>query len=595
MNRQIRYMKSILFGSATTALIVALSWSALPPHRLAHADEPAENLLKNGSMEEASVDDSSLPANWEKGNDIEGVKYLWNAGVKEEKKIGWLEIAKSAKRYFPIAAWEQTFDRVSDDPALTVTVKVRANKVTKAIVDAIFLDSDDQPLQHEWLIYIGPKKDGGAPFTHAWKPYSGTVKIPSECKRIKIALQDYGPGNVAFDDVVAVYEKDVTKVKDAVGLDASSEDASKQADITEATTDIFASNATTKAAPVETNNPALTPSSPTPTDTPSATTTPPVTSQSQGGYVTAGGQSLSMPAPSTNPALPGFNPPQNFPNNAFNQNQITTQQQIYTQAARSQPSRMNSNQAIQNLPNQYGFQANQPANVVTYGPAQDYFANVEADQIITQMVPSTQERFIDGHRVSATTFEKIYRTSDGKQFSSEEAAGTHARTLKLTKQYHNEPDSVAKVQIREDLLGAVKSEYDQLRAERLKEIEELTKKLEEVKANLDKRDQVKDKIIEKRVEQLLGVDQLYQWDTSSQPNMTPPDWRPASSNSRGQQLAPGQPLDYRLVNPEQLMSHGLAPGQPPQYNPVSPTTYRPNSVHAEQPTGPAFTPTQPGR
>ena len=555
MNRQIRYMKSILFGSATTALIVALSWSALPPHRLAHADEPAANLLKNGSMEEASVDDGELPAEWTEGNTIDGVKYRWvveQPKKPEEKKNGYLRIAKTAKRYFPIAAWEQTFERSSDAPAITVTVKAKAAKVTKAIVDAVFLNAKDEPLQHEWLIYIGQKNDSDPLANHDWKEYTGTVAIPPETKKITIALQDYGPGTVMFDDVVAVYEKDASKVKDAVGLDASSEDASKQADITEATTDIFASNTTTKAAPVQNNNPALTSSGPELIDPP-ATTVPPATSQSQGTFATIDRQSSSMPG--TNPAL-SSNPAQNYPNDSY-----------------TQPSRLSSNQAIQNPPNQYGFPAYQPTNVVTYGPAPGYFAqpvpsNVEADQIVTQMVPVTHERVIDGHRVSETTYEKLYRTSDGKQFSNEEAAGTHARTLKLTRQYHKEGDSAAKVQIREDLLVAVKTEYDQMRAERLKEIEELTKRLEEVKSNLDKRDQVKEKIIEKRVEQLLGVDQLYQWDTNSQ----------SGSTLSGQQWVTVQ----------------LPPGQPPQYNPASPITQRPFYGSTDY-TKPVITPSQPRR
>ncbi len=105
-------------------------------------------------------------------------------------------------------------------------------------------------------------------------------------------------------------------------------------------------------------------------------------------------------------------------------------------------------------------------------------------------------------------------TSDGKRFDDIETANIHEETLKLTARNRQEKDADAKASIRESLVEAITKEYDALRAVRLKEIDELEKKLADVKANLAKRDEVKDKIIERHVEQLLGVDPLYQWDAT---------------------------------------------------------------------------------
>ncbi len=88
--------------------------------------------------------------------------------------------------------------------------------MTKSIIDAIFLDENDVWLEHKWVAYIGPKDENGKPFTHDWKEYKGTVAIPKGCKKIRVSLQDYGPGEVMFDDVVATYEADVSKVTDAL-------------------------------------------------------------------------------------------------------------------------------------------------------------------------------------------------------------------------------------------------------------------------------------------------------------------------------------------------------------------------------------------
>jgi RNA polymerase sigma-70 factor (ECF subfamily) len=86
---------------------------------------------------------------------------------------------------------------------LEVSAQVKAKKMYKAVLDVTFLDESDQPILHKWVAYIGAKKEDDPPANHDWKKYSGTVEIPERTAKLCIALQDYGPGTVWFDDVQA--------------------------------------------------------------------------------------------------------------------------------------------------------------------------------------------------------------------------------------------------------------------------------------------------------------------------------------------------------------------------------------------------------
>ena len=44
---------------------------------------------------------------------------------------------KTANRYFPIAQWTQEFERKGDSPRLKVAAWIKADHVTKAILDAL--------------------------------------------------------------------------------------------------------------------------------------------------------------------------------------------------------------------------------------------------------------------------------------------------------------------------------------------------------------------------------------------------------------------------------------------------------------------------
>ena len=90
-------------------------------------------------------------------------------------------------------------------PVLEVSAQVKAKKMTKAILDVLFLDKDGKWISHKWAAYIGSKKPGDPPANHDWKKYSGKVEIPPRTAKLCIGLQVYGPGKVWFDDVQASY------------------------------------------------------------------------------------------------------------------------------------------------------------------------------------------------------------------------------------------------------------------------------------------------------------------------------------------------------------------------------------------------------
>jgi RNA polymerase sigma-70 factor (ECF subfamily) len=164
--------------------------------------DAADNILQNAGFEEGD----KTPKHWSQGADIDGVQYIWD---KENGKQGKASacLHKTAQRYFPIAQWYQVVDRKGEKPALRVAAQVKAEGVTKAIIDVIFLDEKDEWIEHHWAVYIGAKDPKDPSVSHDWKEYTGRVAIPQSAKKIQIALQIYGPGKVWFDDLRAEYTK----------------------------------------------------------------------------------------------------------------------------------------------------------------------------------------------------------------------------------------------------------------------------------------------------------------------------------------------------------------------------------------------------
>jgi hypothetical protein len=155
--------------------------------------------LVNPGFEEGEAQ----PSGWAQGAAVPGVEYLWSKDVAHSGKAS-LCLRKTAQRYFPIAQWTQSVPRSGDKPNLQVTASVKCDRVTKAILDAQFLDAAGE-WSHSWVSYIGAKEAADPPVTHDWKPYAGVVPIPTGTKEIRIGLQIYGPGAVWFDDVQAAY------------------------------------------------------------------------------------------------------------------------------------------------------------------------------------------------------------------------------------------------------------------------------------------------------------------------------------------------------------------------------------------------------
>lgn len=159
-----------------------------------------QNVLTNPGAE---TGDAS-PDGWQLGAQIDGVKYSWDQTVACEGKAS-LCIEKTAQRYFPVAEWSQTVVRKGTQPALQVTAQVKAENMTKAILDVVFYDEGAKWISHKWVAFIGSKGQGEPSANHDWKEYTGKVEIPPNTAKLSVALQVYGPGKVWFDDVHARY------------------------------------------------------------------------------------------------------------------------------------------------------------------------------------------------------------------------------------------------------------------------------------------------------------------------------------------------------------------------------------------------------
>jgi hypothetical protein len=176
-------------------------------------DSTSGNLLKNPSMEEltrVSSDESQEAAFWEQGAVISGVAYATDTKGGNNGSAS-LRIRKTDNRYFPIAEFSQKIDHTSNAPVIQLSAQVKTENATKAILDVLFLDDKGEWIKHEWAAYIGDQNAEPKPLTHDWKEYKGAVAIPAGTKQIVIGLQDYGPGTVWFDDVSAVYLKELPK------------------------------------------------------------------------------------------------------------------------------------------------------------------------------------------------------------------------------------------------------------------------------------------------------------------------------------------------------------------------------------------------
>ena len=159
----------------------------------------AANLLRNPGF--AGTDQL---LGWGKGGGVEGFRYAWEP-TAGPGGTGSVRLTRSTDRYFPTAGWYQEFARTGTKPALQVSVQVKADRVSKAVVDVAFFTVDDKPLSHQWAASIGAQREGDPPASHDWRTYAGRVDVPQAARRIQVGLELYGPGDVRFADARAAY------------------------------------------------------------------------------------------------------------------------------------------------------------------------------------------------------------------------------------------------------------------------------------------------------------------------------------------------------------------------------------------------------
>ena len=157
---------------------------------------------------------SDTPEGWSKGNPVDGVEYIWDRNNIRGGTAS-LCLKKTVNKYFPIAQWTKRIEYQTDAQQLSVKAQIKAQNVTKAILDALFLDENNKWIKHEWISYIGQKTEENIPpANHDWKQYTGTVEIPESTKTIVIGLQIYGPGTVWLDNLEVAARQSKSHIAD---------------------------------------------------------------------------------------------------------------------------------------------------------------------------------------------------------------------------------------------------------------------------------------------------------------------------------------------------------------------------------------------
>lgn len=187
-------------ASAVALLAISLAGplAALPAGDPATAFPNNEgNVIRNSGFEEGE----KAPEHWSQRNEVAGVTREWlrEGGIRDS---AFIRFTKTENRYFPIAAWNQQADVPVPDGATHVEVAgyVRCEDLSKAVIDVEFENADGD-WRHGWAVYLGAKSSGDPSLTHDWKRYTGTVELPPNTKSVTLSLQQYGPGQVDFDEM----------------------------------------------------------------------------------------------------------------------------------------------------------------------------------------------------------------------------------------------------------------------------------------------------------------------------------------------------------------------------------------------------------
>lgn len=151
-------------------------------------------------LKESFESGKKSPTGWREGARVPGVEYIWSDSVASHGKRS-LALKKTENRFFPIAQWFRSIPYEGGQANVEVCLKAKAAQAQKATVDLQFYDAGGEMIGHEWIAYLGAKEEGDGPADHDWGRFGGVVRIPPTTKKIGVALQIYGPGEVWFDEL----------------------------------------------------------------------------------------------------------------------------------------------------------------------------------------------------------------------------------------------------------------------------------------------------------------------------------------------------------------------------------------------------------
>lgn len=189
---------SFLLGATTVAAAVP----SLVPWQLTARPQKGDVALLNPGFETGS---ETGPDGWTIGPRMDGIRYIWDHNVKHLGGSS-LSIKKTEDRYFPIAQWTQTIPVPAGANSIELSAWIKTENAYKAILDVQFA-GEEGVSSHHWIAYEGAKEDGDPPSNHDWTPIGGRAAIPVGTTQVILALQDYGPGQVWFDDIKARFSK----------------------------------------------------------------------------------------------------------------------------------------------------------------------------------------------------------------------------------------------------------------------------------------------------------------------------------------------------------------------------------------------------
>lgn len=216
----------VAHGMRMLLIMHATAWTR--PVIAAEAPATKDDYLLKESFESGK----KSPTGWREGASVPGVEYIWSDSVASHGKRS-LGLKKTENRFWPIAQWFRSIPYEGGQANVELCLKAKAAQAQKAIVDVQFYDAGGEMIGHEWIAYLGAKEEGDGPADHDWGRYGGVVRIPPATKKVGVALQMYGPGEVWFDELTVRF---VSATKDApatVGAAAPAEATSPKATSTE--------------------------------------------------------------------------------------------------------------------------------------------------------------------------------------------------------------------------------------------------------------------------------------------------------------------------------------------------------------------------